>query len=176
MSPVRRHVATLASLALLAVAAPTDAQGDALPAAAAFDKLKALAGDWIDLDGAFGMKGKVAVSYRVTGGGSTVVETLFVGLPHEMTTVYHRDGRHVVLTHYCAAGNQPRMRATTTDGRTLEFDFDGGTNLDPAKDGHMHSGRIEFLDGDRIRATWVGWDKGKPSEHSPVFNLERRKS
>jgi len=71
---------------------------------------QALAGDWIDVDGAVGMKGKVAVSYRVTGGGFSVIETLFAGLPHETTTVHHKDGRHVVLTHDCAAGNPPRMR------------------------------------------------------------------
>lgn len=170
-----RSFAAIAALAVLATPLVLQAQAEPQPAAAAFDRLKALAGDWIDLDGAFGMKGKVAVTYRITGGGSTVIETLFAGAPHEMTTVYHKDGRHVVLTHYCAAGNQPRMRATTTDGRTLAFDFDGGTNLDPAQDGHMHSGTIEFLDADRIRATWIGWNKGKPSDHSPVFNLERKK-
>jgi hypothetical protein len=156
-------------------AATALAQSEPQPAAAAFDKLKALAGDWIDVDGAFGMKGQVAVTYRLTGGGTSVVETLFAGTPHEMTTVYHKDGRHVVLTHYCSAGNQPRMRATTTDGRSLDFAFDGGTNLDPAKDGHMHSGRIEFVDGDRIRAVWVGWEQGKPSAHQPTFVLERKK-
>jgi len=170
-----RSFAAIAAVALLATPPVLRAQAEAQPAASAFDRLKALAGDWIDLDGAFGMKGKVAVTYRITGGGSTVIETLFAGAPHEMTTVYHKDGRHVVLTHYCAAGNQPRMRATATDGRTLAFDFDGGANFDPAQDGHMHSGTIEFLDADRIRATWIGWDKGKPSDHSPVFNLERKR-
>ena len=146
------------------------------PAAVAFDKLKALAGDWIDVDGAFGMKDQVAVTYRVTGGGSSVVETLFAGTPHEMTTVYHKDGNHVAMTHYCSAGNQPRMRATTTDGASLDFAFDGGTNLDPAKDGHMHAGRIEFLGPDRVKAQWIGWANGKPSGHSPTFNLARRKA
>jgi hypothetical protein len=124
-----RSLVATAALAACAATSTLQAQGDAQPAAAAFDKPTALAGDWIDTDGALGMKGKVAVAYRITGGGSTVM-----------------------------------------------FDFDGGTNLDPAKDGHMHSGRIEFLDADRIRATWLGWDKGKPSAHSPVFTLERRKA
>jgi hypothetical protein len=174
MSP-RARLFAAPLLAALAVPAVLMAQSDPQPAAAAFDKLKALAGDWVDVDGAVGMKGKVAVTFRVTGGGSTVIETLFAGTPHEMVTVYHKDGRHVVLTHYCAAGNQPRMRATTTDGRSLAFDFDGGSNLDPAKDGHMHSGHVEFVDADRIRATWFGWANGKPSAHQPVFNLERKK-
>jgi hypothetical protein len=146
------------------------------PAVVAFDKLKALSGDWIDVDGAFGMKDKVAVTYRVTGGGTSVVETLFAGTPHEMTTVYYKDGTHVALTHYCSAGNQPRMRATTTDGSSLDFAFDGGTNFDPAKDGHMHAGRIDFLGPDRVKAQWIGWDKGKPSAHSPTFTIARKKA
>ena len=36
--------------------------------------------------------------------------------------------------------------------------------------------RSPVLDADRILATWLGWDKGKPSAHSPVFVLERRKA
>jgi hypothetical protein len=152
------------------------AQDTTQPAVAVFDKLKAMAGDWIDVDGSMGMKDQVAVTYRVTGGGNSVIETLFAGTPMEMTTVYHKDGRHIALTHYCAAGNQPRMRATTTDGKSLAFDFDGGSNLDPAKDGHMHAGRIDFLGPDRVKAVWTGWDKGKPSAHSPTFNLARKKA
>jgi hypothetical protein len=159
------------SAPLLAVA-----QDAAQPAAAAFDKLKAMAGDWIDVDGSMGMKDRIAVSYRVTGGGNSVIETLFAGTPMEMTTVYYKDGRHIALTHYCAAGNQPRMRATTTDGESLAFDFDGGSNLDPAKDSHMHAGRIDFLGPARVKAVWTGWSNGKPSAHSPTFNLARKKA
>lgn len=166
-------VRSLAFAALLAV--PALAAHAQQPAASAFDRLKALAGEWIDTDGAFGMKGQVAVTYRVTGAGSAVVETLFAGTPHEMVTVYHRDGNDLVLTHYCAAGNQPRMRAKTADGNRLVFQFDGGTNLDPAKDGHMHDGWIEFVGADEVRAQWNGWTKGKPSEHSPRFQLARRR-
>ncbi len=146
------------------------------PAASAFDRLKSLAGEWIDTDGAFGMKGQVAVTYRVTGAGSAVVETLFAGTPHEMVTVYHKDGNELVLTHYCAAGNQPRMRAKTSEGNRLVFQFDGGSNLDPAKDGHMHDGWIEFVSDSELRAQWNGWSKGKPSAHSPRFQLARKRS
>ena len=176
---MNRHASCLALAAAglaLSATLPLAAQDSMQPAAAAFDKLKALSGDWVDVDGSMGMKDQVAVSYRVTGGGNAVVETLFGGTPMEMTTVYHKDGRHIALTHYCAAGNQPRMRAATTDGKSLVFDFDGGTNLDPAKDGHMHAGRIDFLGEDRVKAQWYGWAGGKPSSHSPTFNLARRKA
>jgi hypothetical protein len=167
-----------ASVLVAATGIPTVASGQmaALPAASAFATLKSLQGEWIDVDGAFGMKGKVAVTYRVSGGGSAIVETLFAGTPHEMVTVYTREGNDLVLTHYCSAGNQPRMRARTTDGRVVVFEFDGGANLDPAKDGHMHAGRIEFVSADRVKAEWIGWDKGAPSPHNPRFYLERKSS
>ena len=145
------------------------------PAATAFERLKSLAGEWVDLDGALGKQGQVAVTYRVTGAGSAVVETLFAGTPHEMVTVYHKDGSDLVLTHYCAAGNQPRMRARAADGNRIVFQFDGGSNLDPAKDGHMHDGWIEFVNEHEVRAQWNGWANGKPSAHSPRFHLSRKR-
>lgn len=165
-------------VALLALCGPVLAQQApaTVPAATAFERLKALSGDWIDTDGTFGKKGEVAVTYRISGGGTAVVETLFAGQPHQMTTIYHKEGSDIVLTHYCSAGNQPRMRAKTVAGNVLEFDFDGGTNLDPSRDGHMHSGRIEWIGADQIRAQWSGWQGGKPSAHNPLFKLARKKS
>ncbi len=142
----------MACLALLA----QDAPKAAAPAATAMGRLRSLEGEWIDVDGAMGMKDKVAVTYHVTGAGTAVVETLFAGQPHEMTSVYHRDGNDLVLTHYCAAGNQPHMRAKTFNGNVLALDFDGGTNLDPAKDAHIHSARIEFVSPDELYEEWIG--------------------
>src|SRR5687767_2538531 len=99
---MKRHTSWLAMAAaavVLSAQSLVAAQDATQPAAVAFDKLKALAGDWIDVDGAFGMKDQVAVTYRITGGGNSVIETLFAGTPGEMTTVYHKDGRHIALTH-----------------------------------------------------------------------------
>lgn len=152
-------------------AAPVDAQ----PAASAFDRFRALVGEWVDVDGDAGAKGQVVASYRLTGAGSAVVETMFPGSKHEMTTIYHRDGGDIVLTHYCAVGNQPRMRAKTVEGNAVAFAFDGGANIDPAKDMHMHDARMEFLGADEIRAQWQSWDKGAPAQHAPKIRLVRRK-
>ena len=174
---------TLLTLSALPLAAQHDHTASAAApgqtvggSAAALDRLKALAGEWIDVDGSTGHQGQVVVTYRVTGAGSAVVETLFPGLPMEMTTVYHRDGDDLVLTHFCAAGNQPRMRARQPTGDTLIFAFDGGTNLDPAKDGHMHSGTVRFVGPDRVDAEWQGWQNGSPEgAHLATFHLARKK-
>jgi hypothetical protein len=112
-----RRLLLLSAVFLLpasAVAQPSSSSAPPPSAAAdAFAKLKTLHGDWIDVDGTFGEQGKVAVTYRVTGGGNAVVETFPAGTANEMVTVYHVDGRKLVLTHYCTSNTQPRMTSNT---------------------------------------------------------------
>lgn len=144
------------------------------PAADAFAKLKTLQGDWIDADGVFGEKGKVAVTYRVSGAGNTVVETFPVGTPHEMITVYHLDGGQLVLTHYCTSNTQPKMTSSGLQGNHIAFEFAGGANIDPTTSSHMHSAKIEFVSADEIKSTWVNWNNGK-SDHAATFRVVRKK-
>jgi len=130
------------------------------------------------LDGQFRhlrRQGKIAVVYEVVGGGSVVMERLFQGQPHEMVSMYHPDGKHLVMTHHCAARNQPRMKAGQITADRIDFDFAGGSNFDPAKDSHMHNGYIEWKDADQIQGKWFGWANGKPSDHAVGFDLERIK-
>jgi hypothetical protein len=162
----------LAVLLPLWLLAPAAAQS--LTAAEAFQKLKALEGEWVDADGAFGPKGAIAVTYRVTSGGHTVVETFPVNTPHEMVTAYHLDGPSLVLTHYCSGGNQPHMRATAFTSNTAAFEFDGGTNIDPGVTSHMHAVKIEFVSADEIRGTWTNWSGGKPDGHQASFRIVRK--
>jgi hypothetical protein len=168
-----RHVIAVTAVVLVLLPLSPAGQG-AQAAAAAFERLKALEGSWVDPDGAFGPKGAIAATYRVTGGGTTVVETFPVGSKEEMVTVYHKDGDDLVLTHYCSAGNQPRMRARTFAGNVLAFEFDGGTNIDPKVTSHMHAAKIEFLGPDEIRSTWQNWSNGA-GDHAGVFRVVRQK-
>ena len=55
--------------------------------------------------------GKVYLSYELIAGGTALVERERTDKTPEMLTVYHLDGKRLVLTHYCMAGNQPRMEA-----------------------------------------------------------------
>src|SRR5207248_2830323 len=120
-------------------------------------------------------KGQVALRFRLTGGGSALAETSFPGSPMEMLSVYHRDGAQLVLTHYCCAGNQPRMRAKLgTDPSEIVFEFIGGTNLNPEKDGHIHGGRLRFQDADHLHAEWDFYKDGKLA-NTHGFDLVRKK-
>lgn len=150
-----------------------DAKG--VGARSAFARLKGLAGDWKArevMEGHPAQEG--TVTYRVTSGGSVVMETLFAGTGHEMVSMYHLDGDDLRLTHYCAAQNQPHLKldraASTPDA--LVFAFDGGTNFDPSKDFHMHSGRIVFRGAGRVESEWDGY-KGREKMHTAKFVLTR---
>src|SRR3954447_4760803 len=115
------------------------------------ERLKKLAGTWVAADKDGKPTDKVVSVVKVTAAGSAVQETLFPGQPHEMVSVYHRDGADLVMTHYCVLGNQPRMKADPkSPANQLHFQFAGGTNLDPAKDKHMHGATLTFVDDDHV--------------------------
>lgn len=162
------------TIVVLAVLATLNMGQAKSPAAEGLARLKALEGEWIDVDGVFGEKGKVAVTYRVTGAGHTVVETFPVGTPHEMVTVYHLEGDRLVLTHYCTSNTQPKMTSRGLAGNTIAFEFAGGANIDPGKTSHMHNATIEFVSADEIKGTWVNWKDGK-SDHGATFRVARKK-
>jgi hypothetical protein len=151
-------------VSLLAALAPLSA-GAAEGAPSPLASLTGLAGEWVAAeDGPMMKKGDVVARYSVTAGGSAVVETIFPGAPHEMVTVYYADGGDLALTHYCVGGNQPRMRAKAAPGaKRFEFAFDGGTNLDPAADRHMHSAWLELVSADELRSEWTEHAAGKPA-------------
>jgi hypothetical protein len=92
-----------------------------------------------------------------------VVEHIKVPGEEEMLTVYHLDGNRLVLTHYCTAGNQPRMQAEAFDpaGNQLVFNFIGGGNLSDPNKGHMHNAVFEFTGPDTLHSKWTFQENGK---------------
>jgi len=136
-----------------------------------FERLKALEGRWESVEDS-PMQGEVV--YHVVGGGSAVEERLFPGEPHEMVTMYHMDGDRLVLTHYCAAGNQPSMRAAWGDDPSrIHFEFVRLGNGNALKDMHMHEAWLEFDGADRFRARWAGWEDGRAGAHEAELVLRR---
>lgn len=91
-----------------------------------------------------------------------------------MRSLYYMEGNDLVMTHYCGIGNQPHMRLDTAESTPsqLVFDFVSGTNMDPAKDLHVHSGWIKPDGGDRLEAEWTVYSAAKPAG-SHHFSLTR---
>lgn len=168
--------ATIAAIFLVTITANARA-AEPVKAGDAFAHLKSLAGTWnghiMTSDGP-----PASVSYRLTAGGTAVMETLFGGTEHEMLTVYALNGDDVVATHFCGAGNQPVMKLdrsqSTPDRLVFSFVSVGGEH---AKDHpHVHNGFIHFAGNDEMDATWsMQTPDGGAFEHSPKFFLTRSK-
>jgi hypothetical protein len=164
---MRMPALVLAMVSLVAL--PVSAAG--VDAEAAFEMIKGLAGDW---QGTAAGEAGAEVDYRVTGNGSVVMQTQFPGTKHEMISMYHLVDGELVLTHYCASGNQPQLKldpAASRDGE-LAFVFAGGTNLDPEKDSHIHQAKIRIGEDGGLEEVWTGYDEGEAA-HQMVFELSR---
>jgi hypothetical protein len=135
------------------------------PTNVALEKMKKLAGTWVAADRDGKPTEQVVSIIKVTAGGSAVHETLFPGQPHEMVSVYTADGADLIMTHYCVLGNQPRMKADPkSPSNQIVFRFAGGTNLNPAKDKHMHEATLTIVGDDRIEVNGTGWENGAPAK------------
>jgi len=134
-----------------------------------FQQLAGLGGNWAGK----GSEGQpVEVSFRMTAGGSALMSEIHGKGPENMITMFHLDGDRLLMTHYCGAGNQPRMKVIASDAKSVSFEFVDGTNIKPG-DGHMQ--RVKFTQPDANHHTeeWVFLDHG--TEHTEMFTLERAK-
>ena len=146
--------------------APT---GDAAARQQLLDTVKSLAGRW-ETTGFDGKKATFEIA--TTAGGSAVRELMYPGGAHEMTNMYHLDGDSLVLTHYCAGGNQPRMRARAGAMGVLEFRFDSVTDLKSADEPYMGQMTLVVRDANHFREQWKTLKNGAV-DHEMVFELTR---
>jgi hypothetical protein len=104
----------LSIVVLMSLSTVAFAQSDAQKS---FDKLKTLAGSWeahvTTVPQQAEIEGKLMqVSLRVTSMGNALVhEMTGAARPDDPITMLYLDGDRLLLTHYCDAGNRPRMAA-----------------------------------------------------------------
>lgn len=150
---------------------------DALKSAPADDAVlglfRSLEGDWdVDMNG--DGEADFQNRYSVTASGSAVMEQAFVGEDHEMISMIHLDGKRLILTHYCAAKNQPRMVALKITEGSVAFDFLDITNLADPKGLFMHNATFRFIDADNLETIWTSHEGG--AALAPMtFRMTRRK-
>lgn len=142
-------------------------------AKAAFEQIKKLDGDW---EGKSTKGWTERIGYRVIANGSCVMELSYGAHPREwMATMIFIDGERLLLTHYCAARNQPRLLLTqaSDDLRTITFTFLDGTNLPSRDTGHMDKVVFHFDDPDRFRSRWTWYQNG---EEKWMEDIEHRRT
>jgi hypothetical protein len=175
MSRIAKLGLVAVAIAIVGLAANGRAQDKAKAKPSQLESLKKLAGEWTGKGLHSDHEMDAAVTYKVTSGGTALVETLDPGGEHEMVTVYHQDGDNLVLTHYCMLGNQPRMKAEKSENaKKLVFQFAGAGNMQSDKDPHMHDMTLEILGNDHIKSTWTFYQDGKPNGKA-TFDLKRKK-
>jgi hypothetical protein len=151
----------------------------------ALDQLKTVAGEWegpVTVDPPQpqweGAKKPLHVSMRVTSRGHAIVHELQeTGTPldpskydHPVTMLYV-DTDRLMLTHYCDAGNRPRMTGKESpDGKKVEFEFLdlSGSN----QYGHMHHAVFTFIDANHHIEDWTYMTPGDKPIHAH-FDLKR---
>jgi hypothetical protein len=137
-----------------------------------FEKMKSLVGEWQGKS----LDGKTAkVTYTLVSDNSALMEKLVVGGESEMVTMYHPDGDHLMMTHYCSAHNQPRMRSqkVPVEIKDIIFDLVDVTNLSTPDAGHMKKLVLTFVDQDHFTQEWTWREKGK--ESAVIIRFERKK-
>jgi hypothetical protein len=162
----------IANLVLAASLSAADTKSPQTDTAAAFARLKTLAGEWE----AKTADGPARLSYELTGAGTTLVERETADKMPGMMTMYHLNGGRLMLTHYCMAGNQPRMEARSFDPKTgeLRFEFLDATNLKTPGEGHMHNVTLRIVDHDHLVSQWEFFENGQ-KQRSETFEYTRVK-
>ncbi len=157
------------SLALGCQAGPAVVDADPVQREALLGVVRGLEGAW-QTDGPEGEPS--VVEFHVSSGGSAVREVMFPGSDHEMTNMYTLDGNALLMTHYCAGGNQPHMRAKVLDGNHIVFETAGVSDLKSADEVYMGEMTLVVIDENHIEQHWAAL-KGGVKDHENVMTLTR---
>lgn len=144
-----------------------------------FEALKDLAGTWegtvtiVPPIRELGDK-RVKVVIRETSRGNALMHEMAVtGIPDDPITMLYLDTERLMMTHYCDAGNRPRMAGRISpDGKTVSFevlDVSGST-----EHGHMADVKFTIVDANRHFEEWkFNYPGGKVM--TGRFDLQRTK-
>jgi hypothetical protein len=160
----------VAAFIVLVAAAPSRIVGaDSSGSEVAFERLKSLVGTWETVEK--GSKRPGVATYTLTGGGKVLMEVM-----GGMATAYHLDKGTLVLTHFCGAGNQPRMRVKKIDseGRHIAFEMYDITNHSNPESYYSSALDVRFLEDGTVELDYRGMTAGR--ESSQTFHLTKRLS
>jgi len=141
---------------------PAKPKPELTPAQKAFAKLKSIEGVWQAVPKVNDPQGYEAfkdipmtVTMRTTSRGNAFLhEMTHPNIPDNPITMFYMQDKELWLTHFCDAGNRPRMTGkVSADGNRLEYDFIDITG--PTKYGHMKRAVITFGDENSHTQEWT---------------------
>jgi hypothetical protein len=161
-----KSIRLVLSLMFLSAALTATAQTDAQKA---FASIKTMPGTW---EGKGEDGSPLRVDFKVTAHGSAIQSEILGN--EDMISMFHLDGPDkLLMTHYCAVGNQPRMQGSVSpDGKTITFKFVDATNLGATDAGHMQGMVLTLIDDNHHTEEWTFVDHGK--QHKAIFDLRRK--
>jgi hypothetical protein len=142
----------------------------------AFEKFKSLVGKWK----AKTEKGFDAYIYFESVSNGTAVHERFIDegdkVHSNIVTVYFRDKEALMANHFCAMGNQPRLRTTqiAADLSEMTFSLLDITNLKTPEAAHMYKVTYKFQDPNHMATIWTMRQGGK-DVYVETLNWERQK-
>ena len=154
---------TICLAAVLACSQARLAEAQELDGRRGFDRLTKLVGRW-----SMGGRPGAVTTYRLADGGRSLIQDEAGQL-----TVFNLKSDDLTLIHYCARGNQPRMRLQTLDDRRMTFSMYDITNLKHPKDYHTIGVELVFVSDDRVDLIYRGTSDGRPS--TQVVPLTRKR-
>jgi hypothetical protein len=159
---MKTRIAIISAFTVLAAAIASASD----PANPAWDKMKSLVGTWQGTaDGR-----PVSVTYTLVSNGTSLMESLTGDHDTNMITMYAPDGASILATHYCAAGNQPRMRAKALSGdvKSLDFQFVDATNTGASPE-VMKRLVVTFQDPAHFTQSWTSNTAGEEQTTDFVY-------
>ena len=135
---------------------------------AELNRIKALAGRWTSTTSMFGKKDqRVYTEFKVTAGGSAVIERIFPGTPQEMVSMYYDDDDgKLAMTHYCMMRNRPYFALVKSTKDTMKLDVKKVEGLKSAHDPSMGAITLHFKDKDHFTSTCES--RGGKKKHPPM--------
>lgn len=138
-----------------------------------FDTLKKLVGTWEGTSKMGDKEQTVTVTYELTSNGTAITEKLGPGTPMEMISVYHKDGKSIAMTHYCALGNHPQMNLKKVDAKSISFEMKKPIGIASMKEPHMHAMTMTWDGDNALKHEWTSYENGKKKD-SVVMNFKRK--
>ena len=128
----------------------------------AFQTFKSLQGKWAIQSG--GKTQPIEMTYEVGSKGSIVTEQF----GKELSVIY-RDGQSLLMTHFCNAGNAPRLRLRdSSQPRVMEFETFDVTNLKSADAAHVERIIYKIVDDKKmdLEIVWLEGKSEKPEKYT----------